>query len=133
VRKPSGELDREKIINHVGALMDESVDTVAISTAHGHTAGVGEMVRMVRSAFPSITIIAGNVTSASGVAYLADCGADAIKVGQGPGSICTTRMVAGVGIRNSPRCMPQAKARPRKTSASSPTAASPNQVISSKP
>jgi len=98
VRKPSGELDRDKIINHVGSLLDESVDAVAISTAHGHTAGVGEMVKMVRSAFPSITIIAGNVTSASGVEYLADCGADAIKVGQGPGSICTTRMVAGVGI-----------------------------------
>jgi len=98
VRKPSGELDRDKIISHVGALMDESVDAVAISTAHGHTAGVGEMVKMVRSAFPSITIIAGNVTSASGVEYLADCGADAIKVGQGPGSICTTRIVAGVGI-----------------------------------
>ncbi len=98
VRKPNGDLDRDKIIGHVGALMDESVDAVAISTAHGHTAGVGEMVRMVRSAFPSITIIAGNVTSASGVEYLADCGADAVKVGQGPGSICTTRIVAGVGI-----------------------------------
>jgi IMP dehydrogenase len=98
VRKPSGELDRDKIVGHVGSLLDESVDAVAISTAHGHTAGVGEMVKMVRSAFPSITIIAGNVTSASGVEYLAACGADAIKVGQGPGSICTTRMVAGVGI-----------------------------------
>jgi IMP dehydrogenase len=98
VRKPSGELDRDKIISHIGALMDECVDAVAISTAHGHTTGVGEMVRIVRSAFPSITIIAGNVTSASGVEYLADCGADAIKVGQGPGSICTTRIVAGVGI-----------------------------------
>jgi IMP dehydrogenase len=56
------------------------------------------MVRLVRDAFPKLTIIAGNVTSASGVAYLADCGADAVKVGQGPGSICTTRIVAGVGI-----------------------------------
>ena len=98
IRKPTGELDRDKIIGHVGSLMDESVDAVAISTAHGHTAGVGEMVKMVRSAFPSLTIIAGNVTSASGVEYLAECGADAIKVGQGPGSICTTRIVAGVGI-----------------------------------
>jgi IMP dehydrogenase len=78
--------------------MDESIDAVAISTAHGHTAGVGDMVKMVRSAFPSLTIIAGNVTSGSGVSYLADCGADAIKIGQGPGSICTTRIVAGVGI-----------------------------------
>ena len=98
VRKPSGELDRDKIIGHVGALMDESIDAIAVSTAHGHTAGVGEMVKMVRSAFPSLTIIAGNVTSAAGVEYLADCGADTIKVGQGPGSICTTRVVAGVGI-----------------------------------
>jgi IMP dehydrogenase len=98
VRKPSGELDRDKIITHVGNLMDESIDAIAVSTAHGHTAGVGDMVRMVRDAFPSLTIIAGNVTSASGVEFLADCGADTIKVGQGPGSICTTRIVAGVGI-----------------------------------
>ncbi len=98
VRKPSGELDRDKIITHVGNLMDESIDAIAVSTAHGHTAGVGDMVRMVRGAFPSLTIIAGNVTSASGVGFLADCGADTIKVGQGPGSICTTRIVAGVGI-----------------------------------
>jgi len=98
LRKASGELDRDRIIGHVGALMDESVDAIAVSTAHGHTAGVGEMVKLVRSAFPSITMIAGNVTSGSGVEYLAACGADAIKVGQGPGSICTTRIVAGVGI-----------------------------------
>jgi IMP dehydrogenase len=98
VRKTSGELDRDKIITHVGNLMDESIDAIAVSTAHGHTAGVGDMVRMVRDAFPSLTIIAGNVTSAAGVEFLADCGADTIKVGQGPGSICTTRVVAGVGI-----------------------------------
>jgi IMP dehydrogenase len=98
VRKPSGELDRDRIITHVGNLMDESVDAVAISTAHGHTSGVGEMLKLVRESFPSITIIAGNVTSAAGVSFLADCGADVIKIGQGPGSICTTRIVAGVGI-----------------------------------
>ncbi len=98
IRKPSGELDRDKIITHVGHLMDESIDAVAVSTAHGHTAGVGDMVKLVRSAFPSLSIIAGNVTSAGGVEFLADCGADAIKIGQGPGSICTTRIVAGVGI-----------------------------------
>jgi IMP dehydrogenase len=98
VRKPSGELDGEKVIAHVGALVDEAVDAVAVSTAHGHTAGVGDMVKLLRSAFPSLTIIAGNVTSAEGAGYLADCGADAIKIGQGPGSICTTRIVAGVGI-----------------------------------
>ncbi|HEU5079877.1 MAG TPA: IMP dehydrogenase [Opitutaceae bacterium] len=98
VRKPSGELDRDRIIGHVGSLMDEAVDAIAVSTAHGHTAGVGDIVKLIRSAFPSLTIIAGNVTSGAGVGYLTDCGADAIKVGQGPGSICTTRMVAGVGI-----------------------------------
>jgi IMP dehydrogenase len=74
------------------------VDCVAVSTAHGHTAGVGEVVRLVRSAFPALTILAGNVTSAAGVEFLARSGANAIKVGQGPGSICTTRVVAGVGI-----------------------------------
>ena len=98
IRKPTGQLDRERIVDHVGHLVDESIDAVAVSTAHGHTEGVGEMVKMVRSAFPALTIIAGNVTSGAGVEYLAGCGADAIKVGQGPGSICTTRIVAGVGI-----------------------------------
>ena len=56
------------------------------------------MVKMIRAAFPSLTVIAGNVTSGEGVEYLAECGADAVKVGQGPGSICTTRLVAGVGV-----------------------------------
>ena len=98
VRKPDGSLDRDKIIGHVGQLVDEGIDAVAVSSAHGHTVGVGEMVRMVRGAFPSLTIIAGNVTSGAGVEFLAECGANTIKVGQGPGSICTTRIVAGVGI-----------------------------------
>lgn len=98
IRRADGSLDRDRIIAHVGELVDETVDAVAVSTAHGHTAGVGDMVRIVREAFPDLTIIAGNVTSAAGVEYLADCGTDAIKVGQGPGSICTTRIVAGVGI-----------------------------------
>jgi IMP dehydrogenase len=59
---------------------------------------VGDTVKVLRDAFPKLPIIAGNVTSAAAVEYLADCGANAIKVGQGPGSICTTRIVAGVGI-----------------------------------
>lgn len=98
VRKPDGSLDREKILGHVEQLVHEAIDAVAVSTAHGHTIGVGDMVKLLRSAFPQLTIIAGNVTSASGVEFLADCGANVIKVGQGPGSICTTRVVAGVGI-----------------------------------
>lgn len=98
VRKPDGSLDEEKIIEHVTNLVTENVDCVAVSTAHGHTSGVGEVVKLVRSRFKDLTIIAGNVTSASGVSFLANAGANAIKIGQGPGSICTTRIVAGVGI-----------------------------------
>ncbi|QYM80238.1 IMP dehydrogenase [Horticoccus luteus] len=98
VRLPSGALDRDKILTHVGHLVEEQIDAVAISTAHAHTSGVGDMVRLVRDAFPDLTIIAGNVTSGAGVEFLAERGANAIKIGQGPGSICTTRIVAGVGI-----------------------------------
>ena len=98
IRLPDGSLDRDKIIEHVGNLIDEHVDAVAVSTAHGHTAGVGDVVKLVRREFKDLTIIAGNVTSASGVTFLGECGANAIKIGQGPGSICTTRVVAGVGI-----------------------------------
>jgi IMP dehydrogenase len=97
-RTPDGALDRDAILSHVQSLVDEHVDAVAVSTAHGHTSGVGAVVKLVRKAFPSLTLIAGNVTSGAGVEYLAECGADAVKVGQGPGSICTTRIVAGVGI-----------------------------------
>jgi IMP dehydrogenase len=98
VRKPDGSLDREKIIEQVSNLVAEHVDCIAVSTAHGHTAGVGDVVKLVRGEFKDLSIIAGNVTSAAGVTFLANCGASAIKIGQGPGSICTTRMVAGVGI-----------------------------------
>jgi IMP dehydrogenase len=97
-RNAFGELDRERILGHVGALLERGVDVVAVSTAHGHSKGVGDTVKVLRDAFPKLSIIAGNVTSAAGVEYLADCGANVIKVGQGPGSICTTRIVAGVGI-----------------------------------
>ncbi len=97
-RNAFGELDRDRILAHVGALIERGVDVVAVSTAHGHSKGVGDAVRMLRDAFPKLCLLAGNVTSAAGVEFLADCGANAIKVGQGPGSICTTRIVAGVGI-----------------------------------
>lgn len=97
-RTSEGALDKDRLLNHVGALVHEGLDAVAVSTAHGHSAGVGQSVKLIREQFPELTIIAGNVTSGEGVAYLADAGADAIKVGQGPGSICTTRIVAGVGI-----------------------------------
>jgi len=97
-RTPAGELDRDRILAHAADLVSEGVDALAISTAHGHSAGVGDVVKLLRAAYKELTLIAGNVTSAEGVAYLAECGANAVKVGQGPGSICTTRIVAGVGI-----------------------------------
>jgi IMP dehydrogenase len=97
-RNAFGELDRARILTHVSGMVERGLDAVAVSTAHGHSQGVGDTVKVLRDAFPKLSIIAGNVTSAAGVEYLADCGANAIKVGQGPGSICTTRMVAGVGI-----------------------------------
>ncbi|HYV33156.1 MAG TPA: IMP dehydrogenase, partial [Candidatus Binatia bacterium] len=91
-RSMFGELDRQRIVAHVGALAERGVDVVAVSTAHGFSKGVGETVRMIRDAFPKLPIIAGNVTSAAGVEFLAQSGANAVKVGQGPGSICTTRV-----------------------------------------
>jgi IMP dehydrogenase len=97
-RNVFGELDRERLLSHLGDLVERGLDVVAVSTAHGFSRGVGEAVRMIRDAFPRLPIIAGNVTSAAGVEFLADAGANAVKVGQGPGSICTTRLVAGVGI-----------------------------------
>ncbi len=98
VRKPDGSLDRERILGHVNKLVEEGVDAVAVSTAHGFSSGVGETVELLAKAFPELVIVAGNVTSGEGVRYLAEKGAQVVKVGQGPGSICTTRMVAGVGI-----------------------------------
>ena len=97
-RTPEGELDRDRILGHVSKLVEEGVDAVAVSTAHGFSKGVGDAIRMLRKEFADLTLIAGNVTSAEGVEFLADAGANTIKIGQGPGSICTTRIVAGVGI-----------------------------------
>jgi IMP dehydrogenase len=97
-RLADGSLDRDRIISHVGRIVDEGVDAVAVSTAHGFSKGVGDTVRVIRETFKDLTILAGNVTSAEGVEFLARAGANSIKIGQGPGSICTTRIVAGVGI-----------------------------------
>ena len=80
------------------ALVDAGVDVICIDTAHGHHAGVAEAVRQIRKDYPSLQIIAGNVATADGTRALIEAGADAVKVGIGPGSICTTRVVAGVGV-----------------------------------
>jgi IMP dehydrogenase len=87
--------DTEQRIN---ALVESNVDIIVVDTAHGHTRGVMERVRWVKEQFPDIQVIGGNVTTAEGALALVEAGADGIKVGQGPGSICTTRMVAGVGV-----------------------------------
>ncbi|MDR0532646.1 MAG: IMP dehydrogenase [Verrucomicrobiales bacterium] len=97
-RTTAGDIDTERLLAHVSNLVKEGIDAVAVSTAHGHTVGVGDAVKLIRKHFPALTIIAGNVTSAEGVEFLAQAGANAVKVGQGPGSICTTRVVAGVGV-----------------------------------
>jgi IMP dehydrogenase len=82
----------------VAALVQAGVDLVVVDTAHGHTHGVLEMVRTLKSLHSSVDIVAGNVGTGQGALALMDAGADAVKVGIGPGSICTTRIVAGVGV-----------------------------------
>ena len=74
------------------------VDVIVVDTAHGHSRGVLEAVRAIKKNFPDVQIVAGNVATADGYEALIDAGADAVKVGIGPGSICTTRVVAGVGV-----------------------------------
>lgn len=80
------------------ALVNAHVDALVIDTAHGHSAGVIRKIKEIRNAFPGVTIIAGNVATAEGTRALFDVGVDVVKVGIGPGSICTTRVVAGVGV-----------------------------------
>ncbi len=82
----------------VGALVDAGADVIVVDTAHGHAQGVLDRVRWVKRNFPRVEVIGGNIATASGAKALLDQGADAVKVGIGPGSICTTRVVAGVGV-----------------------------------
>src|ERR1700761_29410 len=84
-------------IDRVAALVNAGVDVITVDTAHGHSRGVIEMVKTVKKMYPHLQVIAGNVATAEGAIALADAGADAVKVGIGPGSICTTRIVAGGG------------------------------------
>jgi IMP dehydrogenase len=85
-------------MDRVSALVAVGVDVIAVDTAHGHSKGVIDEVKRLKSAFPGLQIIAGNVATAEGAKALADAGADAVKVGVGPGSICTTRIIAGIGM-----------------------------------
>ena len=86
------------ILERVDALVKAKVDAIVIDTAHGHSANVLKVVKMVREAYPSVQIIAGNVATAEATIDLIKAGVDAVKVGIGPGSICTTRVVAGIGV-----------------------------------
>jgi IMP dehydrogenase len=85
-------------LERVSALVAVGVDVIAIDTAHGHSKGVLDEVRRVKTAFPQLQIIAGNVATGAAAKALAEAGADAVKVGVGPGSICTTRIIAGIGM-----------------------------------
>ena len=85
-------------LERVSALVDAGVDAIVIDTAHGHTKGVVEKLKEVKNQFPKLEVIVGNIATPEAAKYLAEAGADAVKVGIGPGSICTTRIIAGVGV-----------------------------------
>ncbi|MCE2497146.1 MAG: IMP dehydrogenase [Flavobacteriales bacterium] len=84
--------------DRVQALVNNNVDAVVVDTAHGHTKGVMLVVKEIKKAFSDLDIVVGNIATADAAKFLVDAGADAVKVGIGPGSICTTRVVAGVGV-----------------------------------
>jgi len=85
-------------VDRVHALVEAGVDVIVVDTAHGHSAGVIDMVRRIKGLHPDLPVIGGNIATAQAARDLADAGADAVKVGIGPGSICTTRIVTGVGV-----------------------------------
>ncbi|URZ04032.1 IMP dehydrogenase [Clostridium felsineum] len=86
------------MMDRVKALVEASVDVIVLDTAHGHSQGVLEAVKTIKKAYPELQVIAGNVATAGAVHDLIEAGADCVKVGIGPGSICTTRVVAGIGV-----------------------------------
>ncbi len=86
------------VLERVAALVEAQVDVVVLDSAHGHSANVIKCVKMVKEAYPDLQVIAGNVATGDAARALIEAGADAVKVGIGPGSICTTRVVAGIGV-----------------------------------
>lgn len=86
------------VLERMDALVKMSVDVIVIDTAHGHSTGVIETVKKIKTAFPDVQLIAGNVATGEATRELIEAGADCVKVGIGPGSICTTRVVAGIGV-----------------------------------
>jgi IMP dehydrogenase len=97
-------------LDRVSALRAAGVDAVVLDTAHGHTKGVVDVLKEIKKNFKNIDVVVGNVATAEAAKYLAEAGADAVKVGIGPGSICTTRVVAGVGVPQFTAVMMAAKA-----------------------
>ncbi|MDA7557697.1 IMP dehydrogenase [Flavobacteriaceae bacterium] len=85
-------------VDRASALVKSGVDAVIIDTAHGHTKGVVDVLKQIKTSFPTLDVIVGNIATGEAAKYLVEAGADAVKVGIGPGSICTTRVVAGVGF-----------------------------------
>jgi IMP dehydrogenase len=85
-------------IERVDALVEAGVDAIVIDTAHGHTVGVVTKLKEVKAKYPNLDVVVGNIATAEAAKYLVEAGADAVKVGIGPGSICTTRIIAGVGV-----------------------------------
>ncbi len=88
----------DDVLDRAAALLERSVDLLVLDSAHGHSEGILECVRKIKRHYPHAQLMAGNVATAEGARALIDAGADAIKVGIGPGSICTTRVVAGIGV-----------------------------------
>ncbi|MDA8687427.1 IMP dehydrogenase, partial [Schleiferiaceae bacterium] len=100
----------QDVVERVTALNESGVDAVIIDTAHGHTKGVVEALQRVKAKFPDLDVVVGNIATPEAALYLMEAGADAVKVGIGPGSICTTRIVAGVGFPQLSAVMEIAKA-----------------------
>ena len=86
------------VLDRVQALVNAHVDVIVVDSAHGHSANLLRVVRMVKDKFPDLQVIAGNVATGAGAKALIEAGADCVKIGIGPGSICTTRVVAGIGV-----------------------------------
>ena len=85
-------------MERIQALVDANVDAIVIDTAHGHSKNVVALLKEVKAKFPNLDVVVGNIATADAARFLAEAGADGIKVGIGPGSICTTRIIAGVGV-----------------------------------
>ena len=85
-------------LDRVAALVAESVDAVVLDSAHGHSKGVVTLLKKIKEVYPNLDVVVGNIATAEAARYLIEAGADGIKVGIGPGSICTTRIIAGVGV-----------------------------------